>query len=210
MQPYIPGDALVEGEKDKRDKVIQCPSNNVEDVEELEEPENQDQNNTQTTQKHEITHQNSIAFPTTPNKPNEIEPNESDPQPEAETETQTYGRGQQSRPALGTYRTMNNGLVVALVHEHEPEEQLLTPDFALIGPLNSDCKLLDEVLRGLDADKWQNALDYKINQLEKLGTWVVEDLPKGHSNSLQRSPQNKKRTTWRDPKVLGSNCCWWP
>ena len=81
---------------------------------------------------------------------------------------------------MGTYRTMNNGFVAALVHEHEPDEQPLTPDFALIGPLNSEPKSLDEALRGPDADKWQNALDYEINQLEKLGTWVVEDLPKGH------------------------------
>ena len=51
----IPGDALVEGEKDERDKVIQRPSNNVEDVKELEEPEDQDQNDIKTTQKHEIT-----------------------------------------------------------------------------------------------------------------------------------------------------------
>ena len=26
---------------------------------------------------------------------------------------------------------------------------------------------------------WQAALDYEIGQLEKLGTWVIEDLPKG-------------------------------
>ena len=29
-------------------------------------------------------------------------------------------------------------------------------------------------------------LDYKIGQLEKLGTWVIEDLPKGHNTILCR------------------------
>jgi hypothetical protein len=38
---------------------------------------------------------------------------------------------------------------------------------------------IDEVLQGPNAKEWQAVLDYKINQLEKLGTWVLEDLPKG-------------------------------
>ena len=74
---------------------------------------------------------------------------------------------------------MNDRLVAALVQEYEPEDELLPPDFALIGPMNSEPKILDKALRGLDAGKWQEALDYEISQLEKLGTWVVEDLPKG-------------------------------
>ena len=74
---------------------------------------------------------------------------------------------------------MNDRLVAALVQEYEPEDELLPSDFALIGPMNSEPKSLDKALRGLDAGKWQEALDYEISQLEKLGTWVVEDLPKG-------------------------------
>jgi len=57
----------------------------------------------------------------------------------------------------------------------------LPPDFALIGGLSSEPGLLDEALRGPDAKEWQNALEYEINQLEKFGTWVVEDLPKRHT-----------------------------
>ena len=57
---------------------------------------------------------------------------------------------------------------------------MLPPDFALVSTLNSEPKLLDEVLQGPDADKWNKALDYEIGQLEKLGMWVVEDLPKRH------------------------------
>ena len=41
--------------------------------------------------------------------------------------------------------------------------------------------MLDKALRGSEAKDWQMALDYEISQLEKLGTWVVEDLPKGQS-----------------------------
>ena len=118
-------------------------------------------------------------IPTTPSKPNHDNPIENNPNLEAKNKPQAYGRGQQSRLAPGTYRTMNDGLVAALVQEYEPDDKLLPPDFALIGPMNSEPKSLDKALRGLDAGKWQEALDYKINQLEKLGTWIVEDLPKG-------------------------------
>ena len=38
---------------------------------------------------------------------------------------------------------------------------------------------LDEALRGPNAKEWQATLDYEIHQLEKLGTWVLKDLPKG-------------------------------
>jgi len=50
----------------------------------------------------------------------------------------------------------------------------------LVGGLSSEPGLLDEALCGPDANEWQTALEYKINQLEIFGTWVVEDLPKGH------------------------------
>ena len=194
----IPGDASTEGEKDEIDKVIQRPTNNAEDVEESAESENQAQNDDQTTQKPEETHQNTIIFPTTPNKPKDDNPNESEPQTETETEPQAYGRGQRSRPAPGTYRTMNNGLVATLAQENEPDDEPLPPDFALIGPMNSEPKSLDEALRSPDADKWQEALEYEIRQLEKLDTWVVEDLPKGQAAipcsevlKIKRGPDGK-------------------
>lgn len=38
---------------------------------------------------------------------------------------------------------------------------------------------MDEALHGPNAKEWQAALDYEIGQLEKLGTWVVENSPKG-------------------------------
>ena len=76
---------------------------------------------------------------------------------------------------------MNNGFVAALVHESDNDDEPLPPDFASVGTMNSEPKLLDEALTGLDAVRWKEALDYEINQLEKLGTWVVENLPKEHS-----------------------------
>ena len=43
---------------------------------------------------------------------------------------------------------------------------------------------LDNALSGPHAKEWQTVLDYEIGQLEKLGTWVIEDLPKGHNSIL--------------------------
>ena len=41
--------------------------------------------------------------------------------------------------------------------------------------------MLDKALRRPNAKEWQEALKYEISQLEKLKTWVVEDLPRGHT-----------------------------
>ena len=49
----------------------------------------------------------------------------------------------------------------------------------MLGHSRSDPQMLDKVLCGPNAKEWQAALDYKINQLQKLNMWVVEDLPPG-------------------------------
>ena len=54
-------------------------------------------------------------------------------------------------------------------------------DTALLGSHSSDPKTLDKALRGPKSKHWQEALEYEINQLEKLGTLEVEDLPAGHT-----------------------------
>ena len=41
--------------------------------------------------------------------------------------------------------------------------------------------MLNKALHGPNAMHWKKALEYKINQLEKLGTWVIEQLPKGET-----------------------------
>jgi Reverse transcriptase (RNA-dependent DNA polymerase) len=87
---------------------------------------------------------------------------------------------------------MNKGLIAAMAHfedfddEDEPpdaEEDSDYPlnDFAFVATHPSDPKTLDEALRGPDAKQWEEALQYEINQLEKLGTWKVEDLPAGQT-----------------------------
>jgi hypothetical protein len=38
---------------------------------------------------------------------------------------------------------------------------------------------LQQALNGLDGVEWQEALDYEISQLEKLGTWEIVDPPRG-------------------------------
>ena len=52
-------------------------------------------------------------------------------------------------------------------------------DFTLVGAMGTELGSLDEALRGPNAKEWQAALDYEISQLEKLGTWVLEDPSKG-------------------------------
>ena len=55
------------------------------------------------------------------------------------------------------------------------------PDIMALGHSNSDPKTFEEALHGPNAKEWQEALDYEINQLQKLGTWVMEDLPTGQT-----------------------------
>ena len=70
----------------------------------------------------------------------------------------------------------------AKIAENEDDWEVeLPPDFALIGALGMEPKSLDDTLSGPHAKEWQTALDYEIGQLQKLGTWVIEDLPKGHT-----------------------------
>ena len=85
---------------------------------------------------------------------------------------------------------MNEGFTAALAHcengtDFDDEEEIFSSDlpldFALVGSIRLDPKTLDEALRGPDAKHWQEALEYKIGQLEKLETWDVIDLPQGHT-----------------------------
>ena len=185
----IRGDSLDEGE---RDKIIQQtpndenPENNTETVENHSELKNKLIKTYQDNQS-----SNSIPFPSTSQpKPDK------NPEAEENDQNQQYSRGQCQRKPPGAYNDMNEGLVASIaqcnglrdetesiidIPEDDNTTYNLPPDFALIGGLGSDPCLLDEALRGLNAREWQTALDYEISQLEKLGTWVIEDLPKGHS-----------------------------
>ena len=68
--------------------------------------------------------------------------------------------------------------------DEEDWEVELPPNFTLIGALGTELKSLDDALSRPHTKEWQTALDYEIGQLEKLGTWVIEGLPKGHNTIL--------------------------
>jgi Reverse transcriptase (RNA-dependent DNA polymerase) len=69
---------------------------------------------------------------------------------------------------------------IELPEDKESWSADLPPDFPLLGSMGTEPQLLDEALCGPNTKEWQAALDYEVGQLEKLGTWVIKDLPKGH------------------------------
>jgi len=71
----------------------------------------------------------------------------------------------------------------------------LPPDFADVGAMGTEPALIDEVLQDPNTNKWQAALDYEISQLEKLGTWVIEDRPEGEPvQPMHRSTEGEAWT----------------
>ena len=89
----------------------------------------------------------------------------------------------------GTYKRMARGLPPLKVNIAEFDTEILEDednwevelplDFVLIGALGTEPKLLNDTLSP-HAKEWQTVLNYEIRQLQKLGTWVIKDLPKGH------------------------------
>ena len=79
---------------------------------------------------------------------------------------------------------MHEGYVVALVQTSSDPEDLaehLYTDYALMAADGRPPRSLDEALQGKNGVQWQKALEYEIVQLEKLGTWVIENLPKSQT-----------------------------
>ena len=178
----ISGGIQSEGEKES-EKVIQYPENKAETEQEnddqpVKEPSDEVQDpNTSST----------IPFPSVPDKTNEVEDENA-----GEESPQQYGRGQRPRKQKGAYKEINEGLTAAIAHFEDPiddgdmsnspyEDVDCFHDLSLVGSHSSDPKTLDEALRGPNSNHWQKALEYEINQLEKLNTWQVEDLPAGHT-----------------------------
>jgi len=142
-----------EGEKDK---VIQYPENHDENTKEVKNQtngENKPKNGT-SVEKEDLKSSNSIPFPSA-----------SDPTVEVENEDenlQQYGRGHQPRKQKGAYRYINEGLTAAIAHcevEGEDNESPLEAtddvdegfsklllDFALVGSIGPDPRMLDEAL----------------------------------------------------------------
>jgi hypothetical protein len=74
-----------------------------------------------------------------------------------------------------------------------------------------DPKMLDKALHGPNVAEWEAALKYEINQLEKLETWIVEDLPPGQTaipcsaiTCVKRGP-NSKVQSYRVRIVAGGH-----
>ena len=182
----IPNGALSEGEKES-EKVIQYPENPVENLEkakgdlnDVDQPQIDPAEDDQ-----EPKTLNTIPFP---KQDNEAVENRDDETP------QTHERRQRPGRFKGTYKGMTAAVTVlndqddnaSSAVEEDPRDEgyfncfyNLPPDYAMLGHSGSDPQTLDEVLRGPNAKEWQAALDYEINQLQKLKTWVVEDLPPG-------------------------------
>jgi hypothetical protein len=72
----------------------------------------------------------------------------------------------------GDYARMHSGMAALCTTEFEPE-------FALALGNDDAPQSIEEVLDGLDADKWKRAMDIEINQLECLKTWEIVNAPPG-------------------------------
>ena len=185
----IHDDALAEGERNKDIQSIPKNPGNVEDTESISENESQQKPDAEEPND-EPKLSNTIPFPSTTAENVQVVP-----ETNTETQPQAYGRGQRPRKAPGEYKALNEGLVAvaaidddlqteypsSIYSEHPEPTYNLPPNFAFVGTMDSEPESLDEALRGPKAKEWQTALEYEINQLEKLNTWVVEDLPKQHT-----------------------------
>ena len=185
----IPNGALSEGEKEIA-KVIQYSRNHVESLEksqyDIDDPDHTPKETTG--ENPELKMPNTVPFPIIPEPDaDKAAKNSSDEDP------QHHDRAQHSVRFKGTYKGMTAALALndqSDVNSSKVETDNdnggyfncyynLPPDCAMVGHTWSDPQTLDEALQGPNAKEWQAALDYEINQLQKFGTWVVEDLPKG-------------------------------
>ena len=128
---------------------------------------------------------NSVPFP---QDPAANDPEDEPPQPQ--------GRPQCTAMYQGNYKGM---MAAAAIFDKEDVDKIfpegvesgvgevsvylyeLPLDVAALGHSDSDPNTFKEALHGPNAKEWQEAPDYEINQLQKLGTWVVEDLPTGQT-----------------------------
>jgi Reverse transcriptase (RNA-dependent DNA polymerase) len=184
----IPSNTLAEGE---RDKIIQPPSSNNAKHDNVSEPE------PEANSQPEAEPPNSIPFPSEPETISQMQLEPLDDQDEPPQ--MGWGRRVQKKPP-GAYKYMADALPllevniaginlndddldikIELPEDKESCSADLPPDFALLGGMGTEPWLLDKALHGPNTKEWEAALDYEISQLEKLGTWDIEDLPKGHT-----------------------------
>ena len=76
------------------------------------------------------------------------------------------------RPPAGYYRALNEGERASFATLDPPDEPIHWA-LAAVEPEPT----LKEALNGPDAEEWQEAIDYEIGQLERLGAWEIVDAP---------------------------------
>jgi hypothetical protein len=117
-----------------------------------------------------------LTSPTAPSTPTKA------PQP---AETPPAPRATRTRPPPGYYASLHEGEIAALAMEPQPHlEASELPHDGSDGPLTWYAMAaaeaepsLQQALNGPDASEWQEAIDYELGQLEKLGTWEIVNAP---------------------------------
>ena len=87
--------------------------------------------------------------------------------------------------------------------EEDWEAELLS-NFALICTLGTELKSLNDALSRPHAKEWQIMIDNEISQLKKLGTWVIENLLKGHNVILCSTMLREKHSP--DDRITLTKC----
>ena len=126
--------------------------------------------------------------------PNPIQPTISDNQPEPPepdmaldnslpTDEPQLGCGHHARKPPGVYCTLHEGHMAAIAQLNDADEpfDLTQLEYMLLTAGGFMPHTFDEALQSPNHHSWQKTLDYEIGQLEKLGTWVIEDLVKGQT-----------------------------
>ena len=114
---------------------------------------------------------------------------------EEEVEAELLGRGRQARQPPGYYKDLLKGNMargggMTAITEDQLDYQLLTAelddedllfagvleDFALGTGIDGPSSL-HEALKCDESHKWRTAVDAKLNQIEKMGTWSIVEAP---------------------------------
>jgi hypothetical protein len=93
----------------------------------------------------------------------------------------TAPRATHIHPPVGYYKALNQGESASIATIPEPDDDMELTQWALAAAEPEPT--LQQALNGPDAIEWQEAVDYEISQLEKLGAWEVVDPPK-HANII--------------------------
>ena len=167
--------------ENEAEKVIQYPENSDDDSEKPDEQhDDAKKDKSDNDQQHKT---NSVPFLQDPalNNP-EDEPPQPQGRPQCTVRYQGKYKGMMAAAAIFDEedKIFPEG-VESGVREYSNYPYELPLDIAALGHSNLDPKTFDKALHGPNAKEWQEALDYKINQLQKLGTWVMEDLTAGQT-----------------------------